>query len=136
MLLWYWEIESQCSTGLNNLVEPNTIFFDVLTPAVDKAVAGLKSLLDINPEESVITLRTHEQRIERFKVFDQAAQTSVCVIYTPLITASMLSLRSKTSLKLGTVPTPTGGMPSMRFGVCELLSGAINRWLETISPTF
>ena len=99
-------------------------------------MAGLKSLLDINPEESLITLRTREQRIERFEIFNQAAQTSVCVVNTLLITALMPSLRLKTSLKLGTVPTPTGGMPSMRFGACELLSGAINRWLGTISPTF
>jgi len=103
---------------------------------VDKAVAGLKSLLDINPEEHRITLRTREQRIRRFEVFNQAAQTSVCIIYRLLIRGLMHFLRLKTSLKSATVPTSTGGMPSMRFGVCELLSGVINRWLATTLPTF
>jgi hypothetical protein len=49
-------------------------------PAVDKAVAGLNSLLDINTEETLITVQTRKQRIKRFETFNQAAQTSVCVI--------------------------------------------------------
>jgi len=61
-------------------------------PAVDKAVAGLKSLLDINPEENFITVRTRKQRVERFEMFNQVAQRSVSVILLLLVTALMLFL--------------------------------------------
>ncbi|KAF8971515.1 hypothetical protein BDZ97DRAFT_1913988 [Flammula alnicola] len=59
---------------LNNFVEPNTIVYNLHTPAVDQAVTCLQGLLNINPKDNAVTRRAREKRIYRFGLFNQAVR--------------------------------------------------------------
>ncbi|KDR84809.1 hypothetical protein GALMADRAFT_217878 [Galerina marginata CBS 339.88] len=57
---------------LGNFVEPNTLIYEIPTPAVDKAISDLKSLFHVSSKETAITSRAREKRVHRICVSNDA----------------------------------------------------------------
>ena len=64
--------------GIDNLIEPSNIVYNIPTPGIDKAVEKLKGLLNVvvNPKENV-KIRAREMRIKRNRIIDEAVETAV-----------------------------------------------------------
>ncbi|KAJ4476693.1 hypothetical protein J3R30DRAFT_3704168 [Lentinula aciculospora] len=69
-------------TCLGTFIEPNTLVYDVATPALQKVLADFKLRLGVGPEDEVITDKCRNNRVSRIRRQDEASDRTNKAVLT------------------------------------------------------
>lgn len=92
--------------GLSSFVEPCFLVYDIPTPSLNGYVASLKAVLKCSGEESIITRKCRQKRVDRIKFTNDAIDHAVsrCLYISLLQPAILTFLKIESLLEIGNSP--------------------------------